>query len=410
MVGDKRSQKTTIALSFAAYAGLLENNPFKIYESLKYTLDNKFAAYIGKQEIVWGPAVHTGRFQVFSDALMYVVQNTQQPSEYTIVIRGTNPICLSEIIFKSLRVSRLVKWNSKDNTSNAKVAIGAFNGLRTLQNLRPESCSKKKYVRKSIADKIKLPGQGMNLLEFLSKIISKNGERITINVTGHSQGGALSYMLALWLYEKFLICPAAKHPDIYVYTYAAPAVGNQEFAEYFNRVMGDKCYVHYNPLDPSYYLFNEDSLKKLPALFAPDTHMDFFMSLTHKWISFSARGKGYTHVGIHKEFASEINNKIKGFQPQYGYQHTKPYVHRFVEIVNKESNGKMLINEEFIKWIDLQGTTSPYRALSIFKIIYKSITKIFELPFDFLGMLCRTAVSLRNRGNPRYQNGWDINK
>src|SRR5215469_5554916 len=52
----------------------------------------------GKWQIEWGPADFRSVSPGFDDALMYVAQSIESPSMVAIVIRGTNPISLTDWI------------------------------------------------------------------------------------------------------------------------------------------------------------------------------------------------------------------------------------------------------------------------------------------------------------------------
>ena len=58
----------------------------------------------------------------------------------------------------------------------------------------------------------------------------------TLEITGHSLGGAMAILCALDLYENHGTSIVAD----YVYTFGMPRVGDDEFAEYYDSIFGDK--------------------------------------------------------------------------------------------------------------------------------------------------------------------------
>jgi hypothetical protein len=61
-------------------------------------------------KVVWGPAVFALPGTKFDDALMYVVQNLSDPSQYVIAIRGTNPISIPNWIIWDFQANELKAW------------------------------------------------------------------------------------------------------------------------------------------------------------------------------------------------------------------------------------------------------------------------------------------------------------
>lgn len=59
-------------------------------------------------------------------------------------------------------------------------------------------------------------------------------------ITGHSLGGAISTLCGCYLWRKFEteFYGGSGAPQVIIYSFASPAVGNQEFVTYFNDVLG----------------------------------------------------------------------------------------------------------------------------------------------------------------------------
>ncbi|HEV2961504.1 MAG TPA: IPT/TIG domain-containing protein [Candidatus Angelobacter sp.] len=76
-----------------------------------------------------------------------------------------------------------------------------------------------------------------NLLEALSLLLSSAPAAPTVYVTGHSLGGAMATMVALYLAAQTW---APLTPTFQVYTFAAPSAGLQSFASYYDEVFTSK--------------------------------------------------------------------------------------------------------------------------------------------------------------------------
>jgi hypothetical protein len=100
---------------------------------------NKLSPVKGQWNIVWGPATFSAASPGFDDAAMYVARKLPfdaQPSTYTIVVRGTNPISLMDWIFGDLMVARQVGWAYGKGIGGANISLSTALGLRVLQYLR----------------------------------------------------------------------------------------------------------------------------------------------------------------------------------------------------------------------------------------------------------------------------------
>jgi hypothetical protein len=102
-MGDNKftsEEQLMVLLSFCAYCDFMIVDPHTIYRDIEKAL--KIIA--PDQQLVWGPSIHKPEMGIFSDALMYVAQNSREPDVYTLVIRGTNPIFIERIPCAFLQV------------------------------------------------------------------------------------------------------------------------------------------------------------------------------------------------------------------------------------------------------------------------------------------------------------------
>lgn len=209
-----------VMMTLAAFAyaeasqisGLLQNSPAPDPPVTPpvYATDSNWA-------LVWGPALSTS-----SSNQMYVVNNSQT-GEYAVAIRGTEPswtIGGLVQLYEDLDIDTPVAWPYTSSTSNPQIAQGTNVGLNDLLGMQ--------YTN---------GGNSQTLLEYLTA----NASTATLYVTGHSLGGCLASVLALYLADELsgaMVVP---------YTFAAPTAGNQAFADLFSNF--SQSYRYYNTLD-----------------------------------------------------------------------------------------------------------------------------------------------------------------
>ena len=176
--------------------------------------------------VIWGPGLNT------DGANMLYVAGNRAANQYAVTIRGTEwQFCLDWIEdFTSLL--GLVPFRFLLNPPpSADVRVAAGLAL-TLQQL--------------LAIVATDGQQATGLLSFLEALPPD----ASIFVTGHSQGGGVASLLAVWLAWSFGSAARLK-----VYTFAAPSPGNAGFARYYNALFRDAtggastAYRVYNTLD-----------------------------------------------------------------------------------------------------------------------------------------------------------------
>jgi triacylglycerol lipase len=137
-------------------------------------------------------------------------------TSYAIAIRGSliefSWSAFQNWIYQDLNIVSLEKWPYTNDSSRAKIAEGTYEGFQNMN----------KMVDKTT---------GKTLLAFLE---NETKENTPILITGHSLGGNLATVYASWLWQQF---KNAGHPreNINVITFAAPAAGNESFADDFDK-------------------------------------------------------------------------------------------------------------------------------------------------------------------------------
>ena len=133
---------TLAAISYCGYNLTLPEPVKSAHLRQKMTkLLNTLSPVKGQWDILWGPATFSAASPGFDDAAMYIARKLPfelQPPTYAIVVRGTNPISLTDWIFGDLMVARQVEWAYGKDTGGAKISLSTALGLQVLQHLRWE--------------------------------------------------------------------------------------------------------------------------------------------------------------------------------------------------------------------------------------------------------------------------------
>ncbi len=184
-------------------------------------------------KVVWGPATHGGN-------LAYIARGPdfEDRPQYAYAIRGTgsSPEDMLEDALDTIGLFRL-PWSSP--TGDARISEGAKLGWRELSRATDD---------------------GVTALEFFHGV--ETGSRIL--VTGHSLGGTLAKVMALYFRDEL-----STRLSIQPITFAAMTVGDRRFADIFTDYFGGDG-RYYNCLDIVPMGFQRDELAKIRQLFKSD--------------------------------------------------------------------------------------------------------------------------------------------
>lgn len=315
-----------LALSYIAHYGYaLSGNDRKNAQRIAKLIDqalDEWPAINGGWKRVWGPAVFALPGTKFDDSMLYVVQKTFAPDEYAVVVRGTNPISLPNWVIWDFQAKDLKLWPFYQESTQGKseselpcLSESSYFGLNIIQSLRPPINQPK--ANKHCAG---IKGVNQTLLDFFQQ-----NPTAKITTTGHSLGGALSPLVALWLKQKLSVPDA----EINTVTFAAPTPGNHQFVSYFSQQLGNNLIRIANDLDIVTLAWEEGLMKKMfsvylnklpPLLPLPP----MFLMLANLYCQ--GRNKHYQHLeGEALVFPGDFEPLALPYVTQAIYQHVISY-------------------------------------------------------------------------------------
>ena len=185
-------------------------------------------------QTVWQPSKPGAGYSV-------ILQNSSQPTTYAVVVQGTKN--LGDAIF-DMEVEHQTPYPYVNGTN---VAVGALDDLKKVFNIQNSA--------------------QQTMIDFLqSRVLSAN----QFWVTGHSLGGATTGLLAPWIaYVLNGQKPVTALPaNITAITFAAPAIGDTNFANFLNNQSNYSANCNVNDAVPhAWCLTGQFSIPKLYQLF-----------------------------------------------------------------------------------------------------------------------------------------------
>lgn len=182
----------------------------------------------GPWSLIWGPGTNNGN-------LVYVAVNAAR-NRVAVAIRGTVSEDSWSMLWSILQdADPLIQdnWRYPLSSAGVKVAGGFDDGLENIIAMTD-------------------PATDWSLLDFLRKTLASSQAELI--VTGHSLGGALATMVALWLQDQLPKGGGPSNVRITPYTFAAPTAGNQAFANLYDaKFPNSSRYVNSRDLVPMGY-------------------------------------------------------------------------------------------------------------------------------------------------------------
>lgn len=192
-------------------------------------------------EVVWGPSYH-GIDWRFSDSLMYIVLNAAT-QEYTVVIRGTNPVSIESWLREDFEIGTTKPFNSLVSTapSSALISDATYNGINRL---------------------LALTSGGQTAADYLKAVQPK-----FLYVTGHSLGGTLTPPMFAYL-NNYLYGGGFVH-NMACWSFAGLTSGDVGFAQYFNSLFNPQfAWRIHNPLDVAPLCFPSGGLNAVKEIYS----------------------------------------------------------------------------------------------------------------------------------------------
>ncbi|WLG42756.1 lipase family protein [Pseudomonas sp. FP1740] len=167
-----------------------------------------------------------------------------------------------------------------------------------------------------------ISGQGT-----LNDFLGKQRSGATIRLVGHSLGGALMSVVALYLKDKF------SGLNFHCETIAAPTAGDGFFASYFNKQMAGNALRIYNTLDVVPMAWCATSLDFSLTLYEPTNVIDPVMkemvwvgidTVTNNNLNYTQWGMGNANMEL--RLCGELQAECTSYSAQSSYQHIYEYM------------------------------------------------------------------------------------
>jgi hypothetical protein len=259
--------------------------------------------------VAWGPA------QLVSDwgipySLMYVAVN-QAKDEYTVVIRGTDPLSLTSWIKEDFEIGTTIPFNQvvPNAPANAVISKATFDGLSDLLSLKD-------------------PKTNQSVTAFLA--VTKP---MYLFVTGHSLGGTLTPPLVAYL--NYQLYGGNYVSNMAFWSFAGLTSGNNFFASYFNSLFNSEFpWRLHNPLDVAPFCFYaENNLDNIyDAYGLPWSSLKIEARTLIDGLFILAQGKNYSQPVGDQVLPVAFNTALPDWAKQAEYQH---HITTYQNLVNQ---------------------------------------------------------------------------
>ena len=320
-------EKLTVELSFISLAGFQYTDPHRIAGAVTELL----ARMLPRQEIVWGP----GSPSTATGEMGRGPRSRATPwcSSAATPIRGNTPSSFAAPI-------RSPRWNgwSQDFLVKKQVPWRLIQAGPALEDaLISEGTAAAVTLRRDLRPAQGAKGEGQSLVEAILGILERSEGSCVMRFTGHSLGGLLAPVMALWLLD-YLADGGRGDLEaklaLEVYGYAAPTAGNGAFAAYLEsrisanaELASGRVKRYASDLDIAPCAWDESTLMILPSLYEPEIDMQPLTWSLYDLCRKLAKGKGYAQPGERVAVPSRVVPTRGGiYLLEAAYQHSVPYL------------------------------------------------------------------------------------
>ncbi|HEX8172966.1 MAG TPA: hypothetical protein VF824_20695 [Thermoanaerobaculia bacterium] len=287
---------------------------------LAYSVAEGLAKTNTPWQVVWGPAVMQYPADGYALNAMYVASPIGQPTRFVVAMAGTNIPSPMDWFLEDFNVAVQVPWPAQA-AEGAAISMATASGVSILLTMTPSAG---------------LQGAGLTLPQFLEQV-TRSSNRVQVETTGHSLGGALAPALALWLADQqgtAMGWDPNRVATVSTMPTAGATPGNLEFANYYASRLGGTTRRFINTLDPVQHWWALQTMAALPTLFAPAIPESRGIdSLVELATAVAAKGNYAPIMPDVQPIIGTVNSSLinpaataeANWLAQMGYQHTTAY-------------------------------------------------------------------------------------
>lgn len=277
----------------------------QISQNIKNGLSASKMTQTKQFSIAWGPAVLRDPDSDKYAANITAVLQSKATGQYSVVTAGTDfssPVdILEDNLYETLISFRKYVPSCSDL---AGISAGTDIGLSSVI--------------------LTADANGATLVDFLKTVPASS----TINVVGHSLGGALASALVLYLKNERDL--QALKLNYICETFAAPTAGNDIFAGYFDKQMGANAIRVWNTMDVVPMAWSASTIDGIKKIYDPKIQTPDVVKALVDLISATSKPLNYNQWGNYGSSQIKLDGsvfgKITDFYQQVGFQHILGYI------------------------------------------------------------------------------------
>jgi hypothetical protein len=214
----------------------------KVLNDKDSSVSNNVQSEIGQWSLLWGPVVVAYAGKAINT--MYIAASGGQ---YVVAIAGTDMTSIKDWCSEDFKVKNTVAWPLfvNDGSKVPMISEATDDGLNALLTMTDPD------------------PKGPTALDFL---IAEGDKVKGITVAGHSLGGALSPVYALYLYQKFA---NANNIPVNCNPVAGPTPGDNTFSDYYGQRLAKTTTRVWNSQDVVPHAWDYNLMAEISALYDP---------------------------------------------------------------------------------------------------------------------------------------------